>query len=121
MTTENMSFWEKWYWANFVRGTNPVTTFIKGVIWGLWIPIVASLVFCLFTDPQWAGKESFLSWSPVAYAKYFGYFWHSVFTGIFHYLNVYATYAIQHFGSVVRWFRHLLWLDDPEAFQYVGD
>ena len=121
MTSENTSFWEKWYWANFVRGTNPVTTFIKGLIWGLWIPLVFSAIFCLFTDPQWNHKEAVTGWSPVAYAEYYGYFWKSVFQGVTHYLHVYWNFATQHFGYIVRFVRHVLWLDNPEVFENIGN
>jgi len=44
-----MTFWEKWYWANFVRGTNPITRFIWGLIVGIWIPLAALAIFCLLT------------------------------------------------------------------------
>lgn len=114
-----MQFIEKWYWANFLKGTSPLRTLIGSLIAGWWIPIVVSAVFCLFTDPQWQHKEGFWGFSPIEYLKYYGFFWKTVATVSCHYIWLYLTYAWEHAGTIVRWFRHLLWLDDPEAFQHV--
>jgi hypothetical protein len=115
-----MKFWEKWYWANYIRGTNPFKTFIRGLIAGWWIPLLLSAVFCLFTDPQWQHQESFLHFSIIEYLKYYCFFWKTVISVTCHFIYLYASYAWDHAGTIVRWFRHVLWLDDPEAFKYVG-
>lgn len=117
MNSENgTSFWEKWYWANFLRGTNPVTTFISGLIRGLWIPLVLSAIFCFVTDPQWNHAEGMGGWSIAKYLHYFYYFWHGVISITFHWLHVYWNYFWEHMGSAGRWIRHMLWLDKPEYF-----
>ena len=115
-----MKFWEKWYWANYIRGTNPITTFISGLFQGLWIPILVSAIFCLVTDPQWQHVEGFSHWSFVGYYRYFCFFWHTVATVTCHYIYLYSKYAWDHMGEIGRFWRHVLWLDDPDAFKYVG-
>jgi hypothetical protein len=115
-----VDFFEKWYWANYLKGTNPVTTFVRGLIFGLWIPILLSAIFCLLTDPQWQHKEGLGQFSLVAYGHYYLFFWRTVFYAIGHYTCLYATYAWDHMGSLVRWVRHLFWLDHPEYFKSVG-
>jgi hypothetical protein len=118
---KTMTFLEKWYWANFIRGTNPVTTFAKGLVLGIWIPLLLSAIFCLLTDPQWNHKESISGFSFTAYGNYYVFFWKTVFQAIWHFTCLYASYLWNHMGSIVRWVRHLLWLDHPEYFDGVGN
>ena len=98
-----MGFGEKWFWATYVRGQNPITAFIMWLIKGVWIPIGLSLVFCLLNDTN------------------FFYFWHVVFYAIFHFFWYYITWLWTHFGEVQHWVRHVLWLDHPEYFNSVPD
>lgn len=120
MKTE-MSFWEKWYWVNLLKGTNPVTTFIGGLIEGWWIAIILSLIFCFVTDPQWNSAEGMHGWSFVGYFHYYCYFWQGVWTVTTHYLHVYWDFFWNHMGSIGRFWRHVLFLDHPEYFDNVHD
>ncbi len=44
-----MSFFEKWYWANYIKGTSPIGSFMAGIVKGIWIPFLLLAIFCLFT------------------------------------------------------------------------
>jgi hypothetical protein len=116
-----MQFIEKWYWANFIRGTNPIMTFIGGLVYGFWIPLLLSAIFCLVTDPQWQHIEGFAHWSPLGYIHYYFFFWKTVITVTCHCIWLYATYAWEHMGAIGRFWRHVLWLDHPEYFDGVGN
>ncbi len=106
-----MQFIEKWYWANFIRGTNPFTTVVRGLIWGFWIPILAFAIFCFITDPQWKYAEGMAQWSPHGYFHYYVFFWKTVVTVTCQHIWQYATYAWEHSGAIGRFWRHVLWLD----------
>jgi len=106
-----MTFWEKWYWENFVRGTNPFTTFFWGLVSGLWIPIVLSAILCFFIDPQWQHHESMAQWNPIEFGCFYCWFWRIVFYTFGHYAWVYASYFWHHTGEIARFVRQVLWLD----------
>jgi hypothetical protein len=85
-----MSFWDRWYWANYLKGTNPITTFIRGLIFGIWIPPMLSAVLFFFMDPQWRRHESMAQWNPIEYVKFYWAFW-----GIIFYLSESAATTMQ--------------------------
>lgn len=111
-----MSFWEKWYWVNYLRGTNPITTFISELIYGLWIPITCFLIFCFVTDPQWAHVEGMTSWSPRWYLWYVHYEAYGIITILSKCFWEYVSFAWNHMGTIGRFWRHVMWLDHPEYF-----
>jgi hypothetical protein len=105
-----MKFWEKWYWATYIRGENPILSFIGGLIKGFWIPIVVSAIFCLLTDPQFK-SHSLNQFDVGAYVAYYCYFWKVVFYAIYKHTVGYLVYAWQHWDEVVNFVRRVLWLD----------
>jgi len=119
MKNDNMGFGEKWYWANFIRGTNPITTFISGLLFNLWIPIAASMVFCFLTDPQWAHTEGMSGWSMAGYFGYWLHCWYGIFSITYHTIILYWHYFWDHMGEVGKLFRSIFWLDHPEYFDNV--
>jgi hypothetical protein len=108
-----MSFWEKWYWANYLRGTNPITSFIGGLIKGIWIPILISIILCFLTDPQWNHAAGMKDWSPIAYTQWFFYCWGCVFYGIAHCLGELISYIWNSFGEFGVFCRQVFWLGGP--------
>jgi len=106
-----MNFFEKWYWVNYLKGTNLITTFIKGLIFGFWIPIVLSAIFCFFIDPQWKHIEGMAQWSPIAYAHFYFWFWKIVFYAFGKCGRDYAVYFWTHTGEIAKFVRRVFMLD----------
>ena len=85
-----MGFFEKWYWANYLKGTNPVTAFIGGLIKGFWIPLVAIGIFCLLTGIP--------------------YFWFlgKIISTFYHYFFYDIVYFCTHLAEIQKHFRWML-------------
>jgi hypothetical protein len=105
-----MRFGEKWFWATYMRGENPISEFFWGILRGFWVPIVVSAVFCLFTDPQFK-HHSLNQFDVGAYVAYYCYFWKSVWQAIAHFTKEYVLFAWYHWDEVVNFARRVLWLD----------
>ena len=112
-----MNFLEKWYWANYLKGTNPVTAFIRGIVFNLWIPVLASLILCFFIDTQWQHKDGMAQWSAVEYLRYWLYFWHVVFSVTWRCLYEYASYFWNHMGHISE-FVHRVVFGQPDPGTY---
>jgi len=106
-----MKYWEKWYWATYIRGQNPISAFFWGLINGFWVPIVLSAIFCLITDPQFKHIHGFSQFSPTAYLTYYCFFWKTVITVCWHYLVEYTSFAWNHWDEVVGFARKVFWFD----------
>jgi hypothetical protein len=100
-----MNFWEKWYWANYLKGTNPITTFIRGLVFGIWIPFLLSAILCFFIDPQWKHKEGLAQWSLWEYIRFYGFFWKTIVFVTCQTIYQYATYAWNHMGTIARFWQ----------------
>lgn len=105
-----MGFGEKWFWATYIRGENPVVAFFVGLIKGIWIPIVVSAIFCLLTDPQFK-SHSLNHFSVTAYVSYYCFFWKTVISVCWQYTFGYIGYAWNHWDEVSAFVRRVLWLD----------
>ena len=110
-----MNFLEKWYWANYIKGTNPITSFVGGLVSGFWIPVVLSAIFCFLIDPQWRHIQGMAQWNPFAYVHFYILFWREVFYAFGKCANENATYFWSHTGEIAKFVRQVLWLDGPHS------
>jgi len=106
-----MSFWDRWYWANYLKGTNPITTLIRGLVYGFWIPILASAILCFFIDPQWRHVEGMAQWSPLGYVRFYCYFWGIVFYTCWRYACFYASFFWNDTGSIAAFVRRVIFMN----------